>query len=84
MPGIENVEDGCCATGKFEMGYLCNEWEPNTCDDAEKYVFWDAFHPTEKVNRLMANITLRTSLSEFLQTTRIMDMGGHGKPASPL
>ncbi|TVU32860.1 hypothetical protein EJB05_24622, partial [Eragrostis curvula] len=58
MFGIENVEEGCCATGKFEMGYLCNADAPLTCDDADKYLFWDAFHPTEKVNRLMANHTL--------------------------
>ncbi|XP_010943227.3 GDSL esterase/lipase At4g26790 [Elaeis guineensis] len=64
--GIENVEDGCCGSGKFEMGYLCNDLDPQTCQDAEKYVFWDAFHPTEKVNRVMANLTLRTSLSEFV------------------
>ncbi|OAY75500.1 GDSL esterase/lipase [Ananas comosus] len=64
--GIENVAEGCCATGKFEMGYLCNEKNPCTCPDADKYLFWDAFHPTEKVNRLMANVTLQTSMKEFL------------------
>ncbi|KAF0935525.1 hypothetical protein E2562_034314 [Oryza meyeriana var. granulata] len=56
--GLENVEEGCCATGRFEMGYMCNDEAPLTCDDADKYLFWDAFHPTEKVNRLMAHHTL--------------------------
>nr|CAD1831654.1 unnamed protein product [Ananas comosus var. bracteatus] len=46
--GIENVAEGCCATGKFEMGYLCNEKNPCTCPDADKYLFWDAFHPTRR------------------------------------
>ncbi|XP_074568248.1 GDSL esterase/lipase At4g26790-like [Curcuma longa] len=64
--GIENVDSGCCATGRFEMGYLCDEWSPFTCPDANKYVFWDAFHPTEKVNWLMAKTTLETSLAEFI------------------
>uniref|UniRef100_J3LAD9 GDSL esterase/lipase n=1 Tax=Oryza brachyantha TaxID=4533 RepID=J3LAD9_ORYBR len=56
--GIENVEEGCCATGRFEMGFMCNDEAPMTCEDAGKYLFWDAFHPTEKVNRLMAQHTL--------------------------
>ncbi|XP_073000751.1 GDSL esterase/lipase At4g26790 [Typha latifolia] len=64
--GIENVKEGCCATGTYEMGFLCNEDNPFTCPDADKYIFWDAFHPTEKINRLMANLTLRTSLKEFV------------------
>ncbi|XP_074557483.1 GDSL esterase/lipase At4g26790-like [Curcuma longa] len=64
--GIENVNEGCCATGRFEMGFLCNQWNPLTCPDANKYIFWDAFHPTEKINRIMAEQTLRTSLAEFI------------------
>ncbi|WOL19099.1 GDSL esterase/lipase [Canna indica] len=66
--GIENVDEGCCGTGRFEMGILCREWSPLTaaCKDADKYIFWDSFHPTEKINRLMAEETLRTSLAEFI------------------
>uniref|UniRef100_A0ACD5V4V9 Uncharacterized protein n=1 Tax=Avena sativa TaxID=4498 RepID=A0ACD5V4V9_AVESA len=56
--GLENVEEGCCATGRFEMGFMCNDEMPMTCDDADKFLFWDAFHPTQKVNRIMANNTL--------------------------
>ena len=66
MLGIENVKEGCCATGKYEMGYLCNDWDTHTCPDADKYMFWDSFHPTEKVNRLMAASALNTSLAEFM------------------
>ncbi|RLM80070.1 GDSL esterase/lipase [Panicum miliaceum] len=62
--GLENVEEGCCATGKFEMGLMCNDDAPLTCDDADKFLFWDAFHPTEKVNRLMANHTLEVCYQE--------------------
>ncbi|KAJ4798906.1 GDSL esterase/lipase [Rhynchospora pubera] len=64
--GLENVEEGCCGTGKFEMGFLCDSKCPLTCPDANKYLFWDAFHPTEKVNRLMAGLTLSTGLREFI------------------
>ncbi|XP_044953751.1 GDSL esterase/lipase At4g26790-like [Hordeum vulgare subsp. vulgare] len=56
--GLENVEEGCCATGRFEMGFMCNNEAPMTCADADKFLFWDAFHPTQKVNRIMANHTI--------------------------
>ncbi|XP_044958778.1 GDSL esterase/lipase At4g26790-like [Hordeum vulgare subsp. vulgare] len=61
--GLENVAEGCCATGKVEMGYMCNDRSPLTCDDADKYFFWDSFHPTEKVNRFFAKGTTAVSLS---------------------
>ncbi|XP_077221144.1 GDSL esterase/lipase At2g04570-like [Tasmannia lanceolata] len=66
LHGFENVEEGCCATGMFEMGYLCTKWSPFTCTDANKFVFWDSFHPTEKMNSIMADHALNTSLSVFM------------------
>ncbi|KAM7274599.1 hypothetical protein ACFE04_016465 [Oxalis oulophora] len=52
--GFEVAEIACCATGLFEMGYMCNKDNLFTCPDANKYVFWDAFHPTEKTNRIIS------------------------------
>ncbi|XP_059666443.1 GDSL esterase/lipase At4g26790 [Cornus florida] len=64
--GFENAATACCATGMFEMGYLCNRFNPFTCQDADKYVFWDSFHPTEKTNGIVADHVVKTSLAEFL------------------
>ncbi|KAJ3708132.1 hypothetical protein LUZ61_011837 [Rhynchospora tenuis] len=64
--GIENVEDGCCATGKFEVAFLCDSRHPLTCRDASKYLFWDAFHPTEKTNYLIGDVTLHLILRELI------------------
>ncbi|KAM0941755.1 putative GDSL lipase/esterase, SGNH hydrolase superfamily [Dioscorea sansibarensis] len=64
--GYEDVEHGCCATGLFELGYLCNQWNPFTCIDADKFVFWDAVHPTEKTSRIVANYLVNTTLSQFM------------------
>lgn len=51
--GFEDVGAGCCGTtGRFEMGYMCNEASLLTCPDAGKYAFWDAIHPTEHLHRL--------------------------------
>ncbi|KAK8940341.1 GDSL esterase/lipase [Platanthera guangdongensis] len=64
--GFETADRGCCATGLLEMGYLCNEFNPHTCPDADKYVFWDAFHPTQKVNQIVADRFINHTLAEFL------------------
>ncbi|KAK4769863.1 hypothetical protein SAY87_030395 [Trapa incisa] len=64
--GFEVASVGCCATGLFEMGYACNQNNPFTCQDANKYVFWDAFHPTEKTNCIVADYLMKNVLSKFL------------------
>ncbi|XP_058220629.1 GDSL esterase/lipase At2g04570-like [Rhododendron vialii] len=56
----------CCATGTFEMGYACDRFNPLTCKDANKFVFWDAFHPTEKTNHIIAQHMVTTALYKFL------------------
>ncbi|KAF5200844.1 GDSL esterase/lipase, partial [Thalictrum thalictroides] len=63
---FENAEVGCCATGMFEMGYMCNEFSPFTCTDANKYVFWDSFHPTEKTSKIVSSYVMRETLSKFM------------------
>ncbi|KAL6999212.1 hypothetical protein U1Q18_000372 [Sarracenia purpurea var. burkii] len=64
--GFDKAATACCATGKFEMGYVCDNLNPFTCKDANKYVFWDSFHPTEKTNGIVADYTVKSSLSKFL------------------
>ncbi|KAL9255288.1 GDSL esterase/lipase-like protein [Drosera capensis] len=60
--GFEETSRGCCATGRFEMSYLCNEFSPFTCTDATKFIFWDSFHPTEKANFIIAKHVFERSL----------------------
>ncbi|KAF3338618.1 GDSL esterase/lipase [Carex littledalei] len=62
--GFEEAQYGCCGTGTYELGYLCNEYTP-ACTDASKYVFWDAVHPTEKTSMIVAEYLMNTTFSEF-------------------
>ncbi|KAI3412715.1 Lipase_GDSL domain-containing protein, partial [Psidium guajava] len=39
--GFDIAQRACCATGLYEMSYLCNQQNPFTCTDASKYVFCD-------------------------------------------
>ncbi|KAL1815324.1 hypothetical protein ACET3Z_017898 [Daucus carota] len=64
--GFESTAKACCASGRFEMGYLCNSYSTLTCQDADKYVFWDSFHPTQKTNSILAQNAINNSLAVFL------------------
>ncbi|XP_044503296.1 GDSL esterase/lipase At2g42990-like [Mangifera indica] len=63
--GFEVANRACCSTGTFEMSYLCRQENPFTCSDASKYVFWDAFHPTEKTNKIISDHLIPQLLSTF-------------------
>ncbi|CAA3011501.1 GDSL esterase/lipase At2g04570-like [Olea europaea var. sylvestris] len=63
--GFDVSEVACCATGMFEMGYACDRYNPLTCTDANKYVFWDAFHPSERTNAILSYHMVKTVLHQF-------------------
>lgn len=67
--GFENEAVACCASGMFEMGYMCNDFIPFTCTDANKYVFWDSFHPTERTNAIIANYAVNNSLAIYFNAS---------------
>ncbi|XWS36823.1 hypothetical protein CRYUN_Cryun20dG0118600 [Craigia yunnanensis] len=48
--GFEVTEEGCCGTGLFETGILCNRHNPFTCPDANKsYARNDEQFPLNKI-----------------------------------
>lgn len=50
--GFEVSNMACCGQGKYRGVLVCNP-ASKLCPDRSKYVFWDPFHPTEKVNRMI-------------------------------
>lgn len=49
------VDTACCGVGKFNgIDGACRSIG-NLCDDRNLSVFWDAFHPTERVNIIANN-----------------------------
>uniref|UniRef100_A0A0E0ML94 Uncharacterized protein n=1 Tax=Oryza punctata TaxID=4537 RepID=A0A0E0ML94_ORYPU len=51
--GFEVLDRGCCGVGRNNGQITCLPMQ-RPCDDRSKYVFWDAFHPTEAANRIYA------------------------------
>lgn len=66
VTGFDVTTVACCATGMFEMGYACARDSVFSCTNADKYVFWDAFHPTQKTNRIIADHVVKSALAKFL------------------
>ncbi|WOG98841.1 hypothetical protein DCAR_0418187 [Daucus carota subsp. sativus] len=64
--GFVEAETACCATGMFEMGYACSRLRALSCEDADKYIFWDAFHPTQRTSRIISDHLVKTVLHKFL------------------
>eukprot|EP01018_Ginkgo_biloba_P039197 Gb_33730 [translate_table: standard] len=62
--GLSEVRKGCCGTGLIETAILCNINSP-ICRDASKYVFWDSFHPTEKMYEILFNDVFLVALKMF-------------------
>ncbi|KAJ3680083.1 hypothetical protein LUZ60_016361 [Juncus effusus] len=50
--GFVNYDEPCC--GASFPPFLCVNSSSVFCDDRTKYVFWDAYHPTETMNNIIA------------------------------
>ncbi|CAK9167449.1 unnamed protein product [Ilex paraguariensis] len=55
--GFENADDPCC--GGYFPPFVCYQGNHAStssvlCNDRAKYVFWDAYHPTEAANVIIA------------------------------
>ncbi|XP_042424022.1 GDSL esterase/lipase EXL3-like [Zingiber officinale] len=65
--GFEETTKGCCGTGEFEASISCNKFSPCTCPESEtnKYIFWDAFHPTERAFHIVTAAVQSQLLNVF-------------------
>ncbi|CAN6195303.1 unnamed protein product [Urochloa humidicola] len=62
----ENIAQGCCGTGRIETAVFCGLGEPLTCQDSNKYLFFDSAHPSERACKIIANEIVNTTLRVFL------------------
>lgn len=56
--GFSVIDRGCCGNGRNRGQVTCLPLQ-TTCSNRDRYVWWDAFHPTEAVNIILG----RTSFS---------------------
>ncbi|XP_068312269.1 GDSL esterase/lipase At1g33811 [Pyrus communis] len=58
--GFEVIDKGCCGVGKNNGQITCLPLQ-QACTDRTKYLFWDAFHPTEVANILLGKASFSGS-----------------------
>uniref|UniRef100_A0A7N0ZYE9 GDSL esterase/lipase n=1 Tax=Kalanchoe fedtschenkoi TaxID=63787 RepID=A0A7N0ZYE9_KALFE len=56
--GFKTAQEACCGQGLYNGIGLCTV-ASNLCPNRDVYVFWDAFHPTERANRYIVQNILR-------------------------
>lgn len=62
--GFTEARRGCCGTGTVETTVLlCNPKSVGTCPNATSYVFWDAVHPSEAANQVLADSLITEGLN---------------------
>ena len=71
--GFEVVDKGCCGVGKNNGQITCLPLQ-QPCDDRRKYIFWDAFHPTEFANIILANRAYSSKSQSFAYPINIQQL----------
>ncbi|KAF9623575.1 hypothetical protein IFM89_003365 [Coptis chinensis] len=51
--GFRVPNQACCGIGRYGGLFTCLPLQP-PCLNRDKYIFWDAFHPTQAVNAIVA------------------------------
>uniref|UniRef100_A0A5B7A1M8 Putative GDSL esterase/lipase LTL1 isoform X1 n=1 Tax=Davidia involucrata TaxID=16924 RepID=A0A5B7A1M8_DAVIN len=62
--GFVTAKIACCGQGPYNGLGLCTP-ASNLCPDRDLYAFWDAFHPSEKANRLIVQ-QIMTGSTEYM------------------
>ncbi|KAL8551913.1 hypothetical protein ACS0TY_000819 [Phlomoides rotata] len=74
--GFVSSKVACCGQGPYNGLGLCTELS-NLCPNRDAYVFWDAFHPSEKANRIIVRQILTGSIEYMnpMNLTTILSLG---------
>ncbi|XP_075512416.1 GDSL esterase/lipase 1-like [Primulina tabacum] len=58
--GFKEGVNACCGTGPYAGLFTCGGTKKVTsyelCDNADEHVWWDSFHPTEKIHQQFADV----------------------------
>ena len=71
--GFDVVDKACCGVGKNNGQITCLPFQ-QPCENRSKYLFWDAFHPTEIANVLLAKKAFTTKNKSYAYPINIQQL----------
>ncbi|KAJ0960158.1 hypothetical protein J5N97_002054 [Dioscorea zingiberensis] len=71
--GFQTTTEACCGLGKYRGFVMCLMPEM-ACSNASTYVWWDEFHPTDVVNRILANNVWSSEHSDMCHPMNLLEM----------
>ena len=87
VAGFVTSKVACCGQGPYNGIGLCTP-ASNVCPNRDVYAYWDAFHPTERANRIIVGQFMHGSTDHItpmnISTILAMDntQQGLGLPAA--
>lgn len=75
MAGFVTAKVACCGQGPYNGVGFCTV-ASNLCPDRSIYAFWDAFHPTERANRIIVSqfVTGSTDYMSPMNLSTILEL----------
>ncbi|KAK2966223.1 hypothetical protein RJ640_024236 [Escallonia rubra] len=71
--GFQVLDKGCCGVGRNNGQITCLPLQ-QPCEDRRRYLFWDAFHPTEDANVLVARTAYYTKSRSYAYPLNIQQL----------
>ncbi|XP_041004383.1 GDSL esterase/lipase At1g33811 [Juglans microcarpa x Juglans regia] len=71
--GFEVIDKGCCGVGRNNGQITCLPLQA-ACEDRRKYLFWDAFHPTEVANIYFAKSSYSSQTQSYTYPINIQQL----------
>ncbi|KAK3156639.1 hypothetical protein QOZ80_2AG0109890 [Eleusine coracana subsp. coracana] len=71
--GFVTTTDACCGLGKYGGLIMC-VLPQMACSDASTHVWWDEFHPTDVVNRILADNVWSGQHTQMCHPLNLQDM----------
>ncbi|KAM0939582.1 putative triacylglycerol lipase [Dioscorea sansibarensis] len=75
--GFQTTTEACCGLGKYRGSIMCLLPEM-ACSNASTFVWWDEFHPTDAVNRILANNIWSSEHTDMCHPMNLLQMISSG------
>ncbi|EXB81486.1 GDSL esterase/lipase [Morus notabilis] len=71
--GFDIIDKGCCGVGRNNGQITCLPLQ-QPCADRSKYLFWDAFHPTEAANIIFGKAAYSSKPQSYTYPINIQEL----------